>query len=45
MRKCDKIVRFGGRVPLVLHISRKMMKQVEIGKKGFLNLLNPVKIL
>jgi hypothetical protein len=23
----------------------KIMKQVEIGKKGFLNLLNPVKIL
>jgi hypothetical protein len=22
----------------------KMVKQVEIGKKGFLNLLNPVKI-
>jgi hypothetical protein len=30
---------------LVLYIGgKKMMKQVEIGKKGFLNLLNPIKI-
>jgi hypothetical protein len=44
MRKCNKIVKFGGRVLLVLYIGGKMVKQVEIGKKGFLNLLNPIKI-
>jgi hypothetical protein len=45
MRKCDKIVRFGGRVPFgTTHYWKKMVKQVEIEKKGFLNLLNSIKI-
>jgi hypothetical protein len=46
MKKCDKIVRFGGRVPFgTINWWKKMVKQVEIGKKGFFNFLNPVKIL
>jgi hypothetical protein len=52
MRLCDKIVKFGGRVLLVLYISgKKIVKQIEIGKKiflileNFLNLLNSIKIL
>jgi hypothetical protein len=45
MRKCDKIVRFGRKGVFWYYILvKKMMKQVKIGKKDFLYLLNLVKI-
>jgi hypothetical protein len=44
MTNYDKIVRFGGECLLILYIGGKLVKQVEIWKKGFFNLLNHIKI-
>jgi hypothetical protein len=45
MRECGKIMKLGIRMLLELFISGKLVEQVEIGKKNFFNLLNPVKII